>query len=297
MSNEFTNLYEFSSFRFDTKTNTLWREGEIVPLSPKALELLKLLLEKHGKLVPKQEIFDTVWADTFVEEGVLTQNIYTLRQALGTSKDGKPIIENHARRGYRLTVPVNFGGNSQTFVEEERSRRKDDKIATKPFLKLIFIPILILLLLLISFLSFRFLNSKTSEISKNSNAELKFKQLTDTGDASYLTISADGNLVAYTRGADLFLRNLQNNNETKLNIENAKKVGCLQFSPDSNFIYFGNINNRDEIGGIFRVSQTGGVPEPIAENIWSGFSLSPDGKELAFIRKSPDENKESLIIK
>ena len=106
MSNEIYNLYEFGSFKFDSKTDTLWREKQRIPLSPKAIELLKLLIEKQGEVVSKQEIFDKVWAETFVEDGVLTQNIYTLRQALGTDENGKHLIENIARRGYRLTIPV-----------------------------------------------------------------------------------------------------------------------------------------------------------------------------------------------
>jgi DNA-binding winged helix-turn-helix (wHTH) protein len=84
MSNETKNLYEFGSFRFDAGNKTLWRGDEVIPIPPKALELLKLLIEKKGEVATKQEIFEKVWSDTFVEEGVLTQNIYTLRQALGT---------------------------------------------------------------------------------------------------------------------------------------------------------------------------------------------------------------------
>ncbi len=300
MSSEINILYEFGKFRFNAKTNTLWREDELISLPPKALELLKLLVEKQGEVASKQEIFETVWAETFVEEGVLTQNIYTLRQALGTDENGKQLIENLARRGYRLTVPIasenRIGGSAH-----ERTRQinlESEKIANSPFVPRRFvISIAIIIgLSLVSLIAYRYLfftNSDTSKIPK----ELKFKQLTDTGDASYLTISADGNLVAYTRGAEVFLRNLPTNTETKLNIENIKRTGCLQFSPAGNFIYFGTVNNRDEKGSVFRVSPTGGLPQMIAEDVWSGFSVSPNGKELAFVRKFPSENKQGLIIK
>lgn len=78
----------------------------MILLSPKATELLALLLEQKGKFVSKEEIFEKVWAGTFVEDGVLTQNIYTLRKALGNDEDGKPLIENKTRLGYRVTVPI-----------------------------------------------------------------------------------------------------------------------------------------------------------------------------------------------
>ncbi|HRH45496.1 MAG TPA: winged helix-turn-helix domain-containing protein [Pyrinomonadaceae bacterium] len=303
MGNDFRGLYEFGSFRFDAKTNTLWRENELISLPPKALGLLKLLIEKQGEVVSKQEIFDTVWAETFVEEGVLTQNIYTLRQTLGTDEKGKPIIENLARRGYRITVPI--------YNESERERGREDGTMggrdseTLPLNKFSYsnsktftlIITSALILIVLAFLGYRFLTSQSSETSQTSATELKFKQLTDTGDVSYLTISPDGNLVAYTRGFDVYLRNLISNSEAKLKTENAGKIGCLQFSPDGNSIYFGNVFNRDEKGSIFRVTQEGGIPVEAAADVWSGFSVSPNGREIAFVRKIPAENKQAFIIK
>ena len=106
MSSEVNKLYEFDRFRLDGETRSLWREDELISLSPKALELLFMLIERHGGIVSKQEIFDKIWAGTFVEDGVLTQNIYTLRQVLGTDENGSQFIENIARRGYRFAAPV-----------------------------------------------------------------------------------------------------------------------------------------------------------------------------------------------
>jgi Tol biopolymer transport system component/DNA-binding winged helix-turn-helix (wHTH) protein len=106
MTNEVNNLYEFGGFRFDADSKTLWRREELISLPPKALDVLYLLLENEGKIVSKQEILKTVWADTFVEEGVLTQNIYKLRNTLGTDENGKQFIENIARRGYRFAASL-----------------------------------------------------------------------------------------------------------------------------------------------------------------------------------------------
>jgi Tol biopolymer transport system component/DNA-binding winged helix-turn-helix (wHTH) protein len=106
MLNGVNNLYEFGSFRFDADSKTLWSKEELISLPPKALDVLLLLLENDGKIVSKQEILKTVWADTFVEEGVLTQNIYKLRNTLGTDENGKQFIENIARRGYRFAASL-----------------------------------------------------------------------------------------------------------------------------------------------------------------------------------------------
>ena len=56
MSNDVNNLYEFGDFRFDGETNTLRRGAALIALSPKASELLKLLLERDGGIVSKREI-------------------------------------------------------------------------------------------------------------------------------------------------------------------------------------------------------------------------------------------------
>lgn len=295
MSNEFNNLYEFGKFRFNAKTNTLWRDDELISLSPKALELLKLLIEKQGEVVSKQEIFEKVWADTFVEDGVLTQNIYTLRQTLGTDENGKQLIENIARRGYRLSVPI-FKKSEELKVRSEEIEKPKTTLYSL-LLTPYFVVALISLIALISFVGYRFLNSQTPQTSQNSLAELKFSQITDTGDVSYLTVSPDGNVVAFVRNFEIYLQTLADNQETKITLGNPPKIGCLQFSADGNSIFFGTIFNRDEKGNIFQISKNGGAAELIAENVWSGFSISPNGQNVAFVRKIPAENKQSLVVK
>jgi Tol biopolymer transport system component/DNA-binding winged helix-turn-helix (wHTH) protein len=303
--NEIKSLYQFSGFSFDARTNTLWRENDLIQLSPKALELLKLLIEHHGEIVSKQKIFDKVWADTFVEEGVLTQNIYTLRQTLGTDENGKQLIENIARKGYRLSVAVICKDFEEGRRDVETERPGDtaqvengENSGSQSRRRFVSTSIILTLaLVVLSYGGYRYFSANSPEIPPKQTSELKFKQLTDTGDTSYLTVSPDGNSVAYTRGSDVFLRNLQTDGEVKLNIENAQKAGCLQFSPDASSFFFGTVKSRDKKGSIFRVSQAGGIADEITKDVWSGFSVSPNGKELAFVRKFPNENKQSLIIK
>jgi serine/threonine-protein kinase len=98
-------LYEFGPFRLDGSRRVLWRDGEVVPLTPKALDVLVALVEQQGKVVTKSELMDKVWPDTFVEEANLTVNVSALRKALGDD-DGKPFIQTLARRGYRFAAEV-----------------------------------------------------------------------------------------------------------------------------------------------------------------------------------------------
>ncbi|MDP2997836.1 MAG: winged helix-turn-helix domain-containing protein [Bryobacterales bacterium] len=78
----------------------------MVPLTPKALEILAVLVKNNGELVSKEELMKAAWPDTFVEEGSLTQNISLLRKALGPDADGRPYIETMAKRGYRFAAQV-----------------------------------------------------------------------------------------------------------------------------------------------------------------------------------------------
>jgi Tol biopolymer transport system component/DNA-binding winged helix-turn-helix (wHTH) protein len=322
MSNEVSGLYEFGGFRFNTETNTLWRDGELISLSPKALELLRLLVEKQGEIVSKQEIFDRVWANTFVEEGVLTQNIYTLRRALGNDENGRPLIENIARRGYHLTVPIRAlpKQDAQTsqinpdsaeillatqtrteIITEEFIEDSPKQISGKtPLYRRKFFVLAaagFAIFLIAGFFLYLFPPRKLVSVFSPPATEMEFQRLTDTGDIAYLVISPDGEFVAFSRGKDIFLKDLRSAGETKLNIEQTERGGFLQFSADSAFIFFGSNSNPNSAGKVFRVSRFGGAAKLVAENVWSGFSLSPDGGTLAFHRKFPNENRWVLILK
>src|SRR5215217_5602516 len=98
--------YEFGPYQLDPCKRILTREGEGVALTPKATDILIVLVKHAGQLVEKDELLKEVWPDTFVEEANLTQNIFTLRKALGDDRSGPKYIETVARRGYRFLATV-----------------------------------------------------------------------------------------------------------------------------------------------------------------------------------------------
>lgn len=99
-------VYEFENFRLDADSLLLFRGGEQLTLTPKVVATLLALVERHGEVVSKDGLMETVWPDTQVEEGNLTQNLYILRRTLGTFANGKPFIETLRRRGYRFNGEV-----------------------------------------------------------------------------------------------------------------------------------------------------------------------------------------------
>lgn len=106
MSRQTKHFYEFGNFHLDVAERVLLRDGEIVPLTAKAFEVLLALVERDGGIAGKDELMARVWPDSFVEESNLAQNIYTLRKVLGQTPDGQEYIKTIPRRGYRFGVGV-----------------------------------------------------------------------------------------------------------------------------------------------------------------------------------------------
>ncbi len=123
-------FYNFDGFSIDAGERLLLRDGEIVPLTQKAFDVLFMLVERHGQIVTKEELMNEVWPDTFVEEGNLAQNIYTLRKMLGETAAGDDYIKTVPRRGYRFAATVNEtreGGTEREIPTGELRRLVDLK--------------------------------------------------------------------------------------------------------------------------------------------------------------------------
>jgi TolB-like protein/Tfp pilus assembly protein PilF len=99
-------IYEFGPFSLHTTDRLLLREGHFVPLKPKILDLLLVLVENNGRIVEKDALMKQVWPDSFVEENNLAVGISALRKVLGESVEGQSYIENISKRGYRFVAPV-----------------------------------------------------------------------------------------------------------------------------------------------------------------------------------------------
>jgi DNA-binding winged helix-turn-helix (wHTH) protein/TolB-like protein/Tfp pilus assembly protein PilF len=106
MIEDLNRSYEFGPFRLDRSERMLLRNGEVVPLTPKAFDLLLALVEQPGHLLEKERLLKTVWPDSFVEESNLTDNVSRLRKALGEAESGQKYIETVPKRGYRFIASV-----------------------------------------------------------------------------------------------------------------------------------------------------------------------------------------------
>jgi len=105
MSNKNGHRYEFGDFRLDSEPPSLWREQTLVALPPKALEMLLLLVRRRDIIVSREELLETVWRDTFVEEGNINYTVSLLRKVLDKDDKGR-FIQTVPKRGYRFVADV-----------------------------------------------------------------------------------------------------------------------------------------------------------------------------------------------
>jgi uncharacterized delta-60 repeat protein len=99
-------FYEFADFRLDTEEHRLFRAGEIVSLTPKAVEVLTVLIQQRGKLVAREELMNSVWCGATVEPGNLDVTISRIRKALGENGIDRKFIETVPRLGYKFVTNV-----------------------------------------------------------------------------------------------------------------------------------------------------------------------------------------------
>ncbi len=98
--------FVFGDFILDVKEKVLRRGGKPLPITPKALELLLVLIQNPGHLLEKNELMKAVWQDSFVEEGNLAFTIRLLRKTLGDDAQKPQFIETVPKRGYRFIAEI-----------------------------------------------------------------------------------------------------------------------------------------------------------------------------------------------
>lgn len=99
-------IYDLGPLRLDAGTKVLLRAGAPLALGPRAIAVLKVLVERHPEYVPKAAILDAAWPDAAVEESNLAVQISTIRKALAQVPGGEDWVETLPRRGYRFVGPV-----------------------------------------------------------------------------------------------------------------------------------------------------------------------------------------------
>jgi Tol biopolymer transport system component/DNA-binding winged helix-turn-helix (wHTH) protein len=286
--------YEFGPFRLDPSERRLARDGRTVALTPKAFEVLRLLVEHAGHLVEKDTLVAEVWPDNFVEEGALNRNVSLIRKALGETAEQK-YVETVPKHGYRFVAAViTCDTNRLRTLSESEPRRLDGFVPVwlrrlvSTFgvssahiagtrIGAILVAIFLALVAVTATVLFR---ERNGEPAVRRELSVLHRQITFTGKEGAPTLSPDGKRIAYVSNAtpdrNVIVQELAGG--SPLEIFAAPEVGHLRWSPDgSELLVWARGRGRN---GVYIISQMGGTPRLIAPGMYIA-CWSPDGSTIA----------------
>src|SRR6266536_3857041 len=96
----------FGPFELSIGERVLRRDGQVLPLGDRALDILTYLADRPGEVIAKQELIDHVWSDVTVEEGSLRVHVAAIRKALEDGQFGNRYIASVKGRGYSFIESV-----------------------------------------------------------------------------------------------------------------------------------------------------------------------------------------------
>jgi predicted ATPase/DNA-binding winged helix-turn-helix (wHTH) protein len=113
----------FDPFELSIGERALRRDGQVLPLGDRALDILIYLADRPGEVIAKQELIDHVWSDVIVEEGSLRVHVAAIRKALGDGQFGNRYIANVKARGYSfVSTVIPVAGSTES--RNDRSRQQ-----------------------------------------------------------------------------------------------------------------------------------------------------------------------------
>ena len=279
--------YEFGPFRLEPATRRLLRQGEPLPLTPKAFDTLLFLVQNRERVVEKEEVLRRLWPDTVVEESNLAQNVFTLRKTLGDSPDGARFIATVPRRGYRFVAPVTPSRNGElaaaagaAATEEAPARPRPEHRIAKALLALVAAGALLL--------AGYFAGSRRRPLAPE---QPKLTRLTfRRGIVRNARFAPDGRTVVYSAQwesypSQLFLSRPDSPesmtlDEPPADLMAVSSSGELAVGLRPTVLW----HQMGEFRTLGRAALTGGVPREVLEHVEAA-DWSPDGRDLAVVRK------------
>ena len=129
-------IFQFGPYRIDGERRELSRSGEDIPLQPQAFSLLIYLIERHDRVVSKDEIIEEVWNGKIVGDGTLNSRINALRRALGDDGATQAVIKTLPRQGFRFVGELEAKGPQASPPSEPETSLRDTSIAVLPFVNI-----------------------------------------------------------------------------------------------------------------------------------------------------------------
>ena len=299
-------LYSFGEFTLNVEDHTLDRNGENVPITPKMFDLLLVLVQNPKKVLRKDFLLESVWPDSFVEEGNITFNIRQLRKALDDDAQTPTYIETIPRRGYRFLPPVEAfttvtpDKSEETIAKEKEERAVVERQAPKSRPVLLLMSAFVVLVGVVLIAGWLLRNRDASSIPILSTP-FALEKLSTDGGVYHIAISPDGKNVVYTHRENgkqsIWLRQLETSTNVPIVPASTDFYGGLAISPDGNSVYLVRGMRSGPQLSIYRMPIFGGVPQRIIDGTQGWISLSSKGDKISYVRcPYTDEDFCSLYI-
>lgn len=310
-----TNTFFFGDFELDVAKRRLCKKGTNVPLNPKAFDLLQTLVENHDRILTKDELLDTVWANQFVEENNLTVHMTALRKALGEKKGEHRFIVTVPGKGYRFIGDVrNFSAEHDIVIESRKFQRivVDEDASTAEENGLQHTGLLqsgsgfrwlwiVLPAIFVSTLAAWFVVFYGFGANSTSSSQFVATTFATTGGIpTRVAISPDGKTLAYSRrlkGKDsIWLGDIETHTSIQVTQDEERIYNSLEFSPDGRALFFTAWDESHPDWSLMTVSVFGGAVKDLVSHVRGGISVSPDGKEIVYFKKENESGQTALFI-
>ena len=308
--------FKFGEFELDAAKRVLRRSGAPVALHSKTFDLLLALVESHGEVLTKDEMFERVWPGQFVEEGNLSVHIFNLRKIFGEQKNDHRFIVTVPGRGYSFVADVNGEPSGELVIESHSLSRIVIEEETDEAIPEVLRPTSVAharrfvrsratflalgtFLLLAPLAIYLFSRWTGSQAPKPGFEKLDIKRLTTNGRVSFAALSPDGKMFAYAlkelEQNSLWLGLVEGGEDKVLRPSETGRYNDLHFSADGNSVLFtfSGADSRESI--LYRMPTLGGAREKIRGRVAS-FDVSPDGDRYAFGRYSAETKTHQVIV-
>jgi DNA-binding winged helix-turn-helix (wHTH) protein/Tol biopolymer transport system component len=287
-------IYEFGPFRLEPAERKLLRGNEVVALTPKVFDMLVMLVRNNGHLLEKDELIRSLWPDSFVEEGNLSNNVFVLRKALGNDHE---YIETVPRRGYRFTgavlqlPPAAPTAISGVFEVPRREVSSNQKLRIP---KILFAGMAAALLLFTTvFIVRRFMRASPAPTPNPPLLAIERRLTANPSDVpvNNAVVSPDGKFLAYGDRTGLYLRQISNGETRPWSLPKNFFATPKSWFPDSTHLLVVRIESPSYDGGwdpsrwkpsLYKLSLMGGEPQELKSDAEAGY-VSPDGSRVAYL--------------
>lgn len=325
--------FRFDGFTVDVDERTVTYRGHAVSLTPKAFQTLVLLLRNSGRVVEKEYFLNEVWADTFVEESTLAQNILTLRKALARFNGEREFIATVPRRGYQFVgkldeqlaetvepdemivlekltrthvVTEHFGNHASPGDDASRLAIPPSRFVSANWFSLrnaLSLGLLVVLAFVTGYVASKGF-ARTGPSAATLFKKFRLDPIVEDSDIRNSTISPNGKhlvmLQVKSGVQSLYVRQMDTGNTVEIVSRiNGKFIGAT-VSALSEQVYYAvtesGASGKAPVSTLYRVSVLGGASHKILQNIDSPAAISSDEGQLAFVRRSPSDNATALFV-